>query len=43
MTTPTEPLQFDVAEDTRPAATVSAEMRCVSCQSPLTSYFDVNG
>jgi hypothetical protein len=44
MTTPTtEPLQFDVAEDTSPAATGSSELRCTSCSTPLTSYFDANG
>jgi hypothetical protein len=42
MTTPTE-LQFDVAEDTNPSATASVELRCTSCSTPLTSYFDVNG
>ena len=48
MTTPTEPLQFDVAEDvaqSAPAAAGTGDVRCVACQfpGPLRSYFDVNG
>jgi len=46
MTTPTEPLQFEVAEDVaqpEPATAAVGDVRCVSCQKPLTSYFDVNG
>lgn len=43
MTTPTEPLQFDVAEDPSPAANAAAEVRCTSCSRPLASYYDVNG
>ena len=42
MTTPTE-LQFDVAEDVAQSAASTGEVRCLSCSSPLTSYFDING
>jgi len=43
MTTPTEPLQFDLAEDVTPATATLGGLRCASCNAPLMSYFDVNG
>jgi len=44
MTTPTEPLQFEIAEDvTQDTPATTGEVRCLSCATPLTSYFDING
>jgi len=43
MTTPTEPLQFDLAEDSTPTTAAAGEVQCTSCGTPLRSYFDLNG